>query len=78
MYLVAGDGKGFELEQNQCEETDDQHYDRHLVVADDADGQHENREDQDDATPDFQPCLDLLNSVNHYYLYYYYALYIII
>ena len=38
MYLVAGDGESFELEQNKCEETDDQHYDRHLVVADNADG----------------------------------------
>ena len=38
IYLVAGDGESFELEQNQCEETDDQHNDRHLVVAYDADG----------------------------------------
>lgn len=44
MYLVAGNGKGFQLEEDQREEANNEHDDWHLVAFNDADDKHNDRE----------------------------------
>ena len=66
MYLVAGDGECLEVEENEGEEADDHDDDGHLVVAEDADGEHHDSEGENDSSPNSESSLDFLNSIYHY------------
>ena len=50
-YLIAGDGEGLQLEEDQCEETDDQYYNCHLIVINDADDEHDYRKHKNNGSP---------------------------
>ena len=51
MYLVAGNGKSFKVEKYECKEADDEYDNGHLIIAKDADNDHDNSKCEYDSSP---------------------------